>query len=128
VSTGSLANPGESNGAALTGHTKFVPGVEDLGASHDGDPPRTGRASLDAASGSALHHLVVPDGATLIAPASPGPQRSAIHPSEPASGGLENLSGHSPAQCSSDGAVSASVPDPDTLGGVYLATDTLPRL
>jgi hypothetical protein len=94
VSTGSLANPGESNEVASAGHTVFVPGAEDPGASHDGDHPRTGRAGPDAASGSAPHHLVVPDGATLTAPISSGPQRSAMHPSKPASGGVENQSAH----------------------------------
>jgi hypothetical protein len=125
-SIGSLANPGESNEAASASHTEFVPSVEDLGASHNGDPPHTGRVGPDATSGSALHRLVVPDGATLTTLVSSGPQRSAMHPFEPASGGMENLSAHSPVQCSSDDTILASVPDPP--GGVRLATDTLPRL
>jgi hypothetical protein len=126
VSTGSLKNPRESNEAASAGQTEFVPSVDGPSASNDGDPPRTGHVGPEAASDLEPHLLVV--SATLIVHASPGLQRSAMPPSEPASGGVENLFAHSPAQCSSDEVVLASVLNSDPPGAMRLATDTLPWL
>jgi hypothetical protein len=70
VSTGSLKNPRESNEAATTGQTEFVPSVDGLSASNDGDPPHTGHVGPEAASNLEPHLLVV--SATLIVHASPG--------------------------------------------------------